>query len=405
MKYANWFVRLVFVAWMLPAGLNHFVPLFPQPLGNQPLSRELFAALADSHLFDLVKAVELIAGLSVLTGLYVPLALLLCMPVSFCVCYWDAPLQGWFSVSAIYGWAVLLCNALLCLGYVDSYRAMLAPRAPPAAAGPDRARLVRIGRLILGAGLLVNGANFFMHLYPLPAGHHPLAVQLMAGLEHSQLLDVAMAIQAVAGALILADLFVPLALSLAMPIAVCAAFWAVILEHEPIGAALALATVALNGLLMLAWLGSYRGVLQRSALAAGETTQANYDALYADPRGRTARGPFIGALIPLAAAALFYHLLVYGAAGHWAMLVLLFPAVMLHARRLHDMGWPALLLILPGVPVAAAIWFGMFHPGAGFASMMILIGLSVGAAVTLWCLIAKSRAGANRYGRATPARA
>lgn len=29
MKYAVWIVRLVFAAWMIPAGLNHFIPLFP----------------------------------------------------------------------------------------------------------------------------------------------------------------------------------------------------------------------------------------------------------------------------------------------------------------------------------------------------------------------------------------
>jgi hypothetical protein len=131
MKYAVWFVRLIFAAWMLPAGLNHFILLFPQPLGNEPLSKELFIALFDSHLFDLVKAVELIAGISVLTGFYMPLALVLCMPVSFCVWYWDTPLQGWSSLSSIYGWAVLLCNVFLCLAYLPSYRAMFILRATP----------------------------------------------------------------------------------------------------------------------------------------------------------------------------------------------------------------------------------------------------------------------------------
>ena len=63
MKYGVWFVRLLFAAWMIPAGLNHFVPLFPQPMGTQPLSNELVVALIDSHLFDLVKAVELVVGL------------------------------------------------------------------------------------------------------------------------------------------------------------------------------------------------------------------------------------------------------------------------------------------------------------------------------------------------------
>ena len=132
MKYAVWFVRLVFAGWMIPAGLNHFVYLFPQPLGNQVLSRELFTALFDSHLFDLVKAVELIAGMAVLTGFYLPLGLVMCMPVSFTVWYWDSALQGWWSVSAIYGGAVLLCNLVLVAAYFDSYRAMFAsPRGAP----------------------------------------------------------------------------------------------------------------------------------------------------------------------------------------------------------------------------------------------------------------------------------
>ncbi len=139
MKYAVWFVRLVFAAWMIPAGLNHFVTLFPQPMGSQPLSHELIVALLDSHLFDIVKAVELIAGISVLTGFYTPLALILCMPVSFCVFYWDTPLEGWGSLASIFGEAVLLCNVLLCLTYISSYRSMFALRSKPRTFGASDA--------------------------------------------------------------------------------------------------------------------------------------------------------------------------------------------------------------------------------------------------------------------------
>jgi uncharacterized membrane protein YphA (DoxX/SURF4 family) len=134
MKYAVWFVRLLFASWMIPAGVNHFFPIFPQPMGSQPLSQELISALIDSGLFDIVKAVELIAGICVLIGLYAPLALLVCMPVSFCVFYWDAPLEGWGSRAALFGYAVLLCNVLLCLAYSRSYRSMFALRSAPFAA-------------------------------------------------------------------------------------------------------------------------------------------------------------------------------------------------------------------------------------------------------------------------------
>jgi uncharacterized membrane protein YphA (DoxX/SURF4 family) len=131
MKYAVWFVRLVFGAWMVPAGINHFIPLFKQPMGLRPLSHELILALLSSHLFDLVKAVELVAGIAILTGFYAPLALVICMPVSFCVFYWDTPLEGWGSRASTYGEAVLLCNCLLCLAYWKSYRAMFALRSKP----------------------------------------------------------------------------------------------------------------------------------------------------------------------------------------------------------------------------------------------------------------------------------
>ena len=131
--------------------------------------------------------------------------------------------------------------------------------------------LVLAGRLVFGAWMLASGANhFFGPYYPEPTGHEPLAIQLMAALVHTRLIDVAMPIQLAAGALILAGVFAPVALCVVMPISTCAAYWAVILDHQPLGALLALAALALNGLLMLAYLDYYGGVLQRRALTLGE---------------------------------------------------------------------------------------------------------------------------------------
>jgi len=116
-------------------------------------------------------------------------------------------------------------------------------------------QLVLVGRLVFGAWMLANGANhFWLGLWPEPTGHEPLAMQLMAALVHSRLIDVAMTIELVGGALILAGFFVPLALCIVMPISTCALFWALILDHQPLGALLALVAFALNGLLMLAYI-------------------------------------------------------------------------------------------------------------------------------------------------------
>ena len=131
--------------------------------------------------------------------------------------------------------------------------------------------LVLAMRVVFGAWMLINGANhFFLSLYPGPVGHEPLAVQLMAALVHSRMYDVAMAIQLVTGALILTGFLVPVALCVVMPISTCAVYWSVVLDHQPLGAVLALAAFALNGLLMLAYVDYYKGVLQRRALTFGE---------------------------------------------------------------------------------------------------------------------------------------
>jgi hypothetical protein len=131
---------------------------------------------------------------------------------------------------------------------------------------------VLLARLAFGAWLLASGANHFaLALWPEPTGTQPLAVELMRALTDSRLIDVTYGIQLVAGALILTGIFLPFALCAAMPVSVGAAFWTVVLEHQPLGAALGLLAVALNALLMFAYLDYYRGVLQRHSLSYGES--------------------------------------------------------------------------------------------------------------------------------------
>jgi uncharacterized membrane protein YphA (DoxX/SURF4 family) len=132
--------------------------------------------------------------------------------------------------------------------------------------------LIPVARLVFGAWLLASGLNHFaLALWPEPSGTQPLAIELMKALGDSRLIDVTYGIQLVAGALILAGLWTPFALCAAMPVSVGAAFWAVVLEHQPLAAGLGLAAVALNAGLMFAYLDYYRGVLQRHSLTYGES--------------------------------------------------------------------------------------------------------------------------------------
>jgi hypothetical protein len=253
------------------------------------------------------------------------------MPVSFCVWYWDTPLQGWGSLSAVFGWAVLLSNLALCLSYLDTYRAMLARIATPRGAR----NLVLAGRVLFGVFMLLSGANrLFGPFFALPVGHTPLAEELMTALVDSRLIYVVAGIEAVTGALVLAGSFVPLALCVAMPISVCAAFWAVVLDHTPAGAAVALVSLALNAGLMLAYVDAYAPMLKRRTLAALERPGdgRGYDTLYAIPVGTVSPARFGGALALLLIVAAFYHYLVTGDTAFYALLTLAYPAAVLVAR-------------------------------------------------------------------------
>ena len=265
-------------------------------------------------------------------------------------------------------------------------------------------QLILPARLLFGAWMLANGINhFFFSLWPEPIGHEPLAIQLMNALVHSRLFDVAMAIELVGGALILTGFFVPVALCVVMPVSTCALFWSAILDHQPLGAVLALAAFALNGLLMLAYVDYYRGALQRQAWPFGESSgdrTSFFDSLFVSSKGRASRGQFVPALITLLAVVAFYAYLVGGRTGQWSLAVLLFPAIILHARRLHDMGHTAWLLLAPAVLMIAAfaIWLHLFSLGAQLDAAVPLIALAVSAAFALWGCIGKSQGEANRFG-------
>ena len=263
--------------------------------------------------------------------------------------------------------------------------------------------LILIGRVVFGAWMLANGVNHFLGhpLYPEPVGHEPLAIQLMTALVHSRLFDVAMAIQLVTGALILAGVIVPVALCVVTPINVCAVFWALILDHQPLSALLAIVALALNGLLMLAYIDYYKDMLQRHALSLGETADSpSWNQTFAWSTGRTSRTDYIKALVPLVLAAAFYTFLAKtGRNGEWVLATLLYPGFVLVCGRLHDMGQTGWLLLAPGLLTALAL--GLHFFGDPKAALTVDIGVAayvVCVAFLLWGLALKGQGAANRFG-------
>jgi len=125
MKYLIIAGRMIFGGWFVYAGLNHWLHFTPQPFGQNPVSIEFTTVLIESGLFDLVKAIEAITGLFVLIGVFVPLALLVALPISVVVAYFNLVLELNGIVNYLAGGLVLGINALLMFAYLEKYRSVL----------------------------------------------------------------------------------------------------------------------------------------------------------------------------------------------------------------------------------------------------------------------------------------
>jgi len=196
-------------------------------------------------------------------------------------------------------------------------------------------RALDLLRLLLGAILLVTALAWLIPVLvpfvPPQEWYDPMAARLMAAFDASGLSGVARAIHLLAGLALLLNRTTPFALAAAMPVNVCGAFIAVLIEGEPLGAVLALALVVLNGVLMLAYLPAYTAMLAPAALADGEGAEpgAHYSSLFVNPLSGATRKACLVAAVPLVAAALFYWYVVLGLNSLTGLLVLAFPAIVL----------------------------------------------------------------------------
>ena len=266
---------------------------------------------------------------------------------------------------------------------------------------PDRGsltmkNLILIVRVVFGAWMLANGVNHFLGqpLYPEPVGHEPLAIQLLTAFQHSRLLDVAMAMELVTGALILAGVILPVALCVVTPVNVCAVFWALILDHHPTASLLCRrrpgaerpADAGLHRLL--------QGHAAAAALSLGETDGGgmSWNQTFAWSTGRTPRADYIKALVPLVLAVAFYTLLAKtGRNGEWVLTTLMYPGFVLVAGRLHDMGRTAWLLAVPALLDLAALWLHFFDLKNSLTTPVIVSAAVVSGVFLIWGSSAPAR--------------
>jgi uncharacterized membrane protein YphA (DoxX/SURF4 family) len=87
-KYLLLAARYFFGGHALVSGANHYLKIVPDIMPRDPvIAARFIGVLVDTHLYDFVKAIEIVCGLSLLTGWFMPVALMLEMPVTVIICY------------------------------------------------------------------------------------------------------------------------------------------------------------------------------------------------------------------------------------------------------------------------------------------------------------------------------
>jgi hypothetical protein len=192
-------------------------------------------------------------------------------------------------------------------------------------------------RVVFGAVLALIALRYLMPrlvlFLPAPHWQDPMAIRLLTQFDHSGLLGVAMAIYLVAGALLILNRAAPFALAALVPVNINGTFISVLVERDALLSLCALAILAVNGLLMLAYLPYYRGVLSPGQLADGEGPEdgENYVSLYANPMSAAPALAYPPAAAVLLAAIAFYWFVVRGLNSTTGLVVLAIPAVLLAA--------------------------------------------------------------------------
>jgi hypothetical protein len=199
-------------------------------------------------------------------------------------------------------------------------------------------------RVLLGAVMVVTAIQYFMpfllSFLPVATWHDPMSVRLMTVFDKSGLLAVAKFIHLVAGALLLSNRAVPFALAALMPVNLCGLYIALFVEGDLLIGVLAVLTVALNALLMLAYLPSYRGVLEGGQLADGESAEdgGNYASLFSNPLGNAPASAYPAAAVVLVAVLAFYWFIVPGLNAITGVITLAIPTLLLLAGWVRALG-------------------------------------------------------------------
>ncbi|AKH43903.1 hypothetical protein FHS61_002690 [Altererythrobacter atlanticus] len=92
-KWVYHAVRVIFGGWWLFSGLMHFLWPHLQPLGDEKPAIDFTLALMASGLFEWIKVIEVVLGVTILLNRAMPLSIIALVPVNIVIIYWNLVLD------------------------------------------------------------------------------------------------------------------------------------------------------------------------------------------------------------------------------------------------------------------------------------------------------------------------
>lgn len=124
MKIATIIVRVLLGAMMLFASISYFFNLGEQPVPTGDMATLMGGLMASKYMFPLVKSIELIAGLMLVSGKFVKLGTLLLLPISVNIFLIHTVTQVSDLPVAIF---VLVANVFLIYANWDGFKEIVKP--------------------------------------------------------------------------------------------------------------------------------------------------------------------------------------------------------------------------------------------------------------------------------------
>ncbi len=125
MKHGTTAARIILGLAYTVFGLNFFFHFLPQPPSTEAMGAITGAIYSTGYMFQFIKITEIVGGLMLLSGMFVPLSLVILAPITLNIVL----MHGFLDPSGIaLGLLLFVIHVFLGIRYLNFYRPMLAAK-------------------------------------------------------------------------------------------------------------------------------------------------------------------------------------------------------------------------------------------------------------------------------------